>query len=93
MERMNGGGLVDVGGGHRVLIARIIAVADPTQPGLQGRIEEARRAGRLLDLTAGRPVRSVLVMDNHELILASLRPKTVAGRIERNMLHEVVISL
>ncbi len=93
MERMDGSGVVDVGRGHRVLIARIIAIADPTRPGLCERLEAVRRTGRLLDLTAGRPARSVLVMDNHEIILASLRPKTVAARIERNMLCEVVLTL
>jgi len=86
-------GLVDVGSANFVLIARVIAITDAKLACLQEQVAEARLKGHLLDLTCGRPARSVLVTDGNCLILSSLRAKTLASRLEQRMLSQVVLEL
>ena len=90
---MSCGGLVDVGGGNHILISRIIAVADTEQDSIAGKIEESEESNKLYDLTGSRTTRSAVILDDQSLILTSLTPKTVATRISKQILQEVVLEI
>lgn len=87
-----GSGIVEVGSGHRVLIARVLAVVDPAGSGFR-QAEQLHPARRCWDLTNGRPTRSLLLLDNGDLVATALRARTLAARIERRMLREIVVAL
>jgi regulator of extracellular matrix RemA (YlzA/DUF370 family) len=44
-------------------------------------IQEARSQGQIIDATYGRKTKAVLVLDNGYLLLASIQPDTIAGRL------------
>lgn len=79
-------GLVHIGNGNYVVIARVIAVADARQQQIEEHIAEARRHGIAVDLCAEKPTRSVLFIDRNQLVLSSIRAETLASRLERHML-------
>ena len=45
-------------------------------------IQDARDNGKLVDATYGRKTRAVIIMDSEHVILSSVQPETVAGRLE-----------
>jgi hypothetical protein len=45
-------------------------------------IQDARDAGRIIDGTCGHKTRAVLILDSDHVMLSSLMPETVAGRLE-----------
>ena len=54
-----------------------------TQMRLQ-HIQDARDNGKLVDATYGRKTRAVIIMDSEHVILSSVQPETVAGRLEED---------
>ncbi len=74
--------LLNVGYGNMASVARIIAVVSPDSAPVKRMVQDARDAARVVDGTAGRRTRAVLVMDNGFLVLSSLMPETLASRIQ-----------
>ena len=74
--------LVNVGFGNMAAQERIVSVIAPDSAPVKRMIQEARDASRVIDATAGRRTRAVLVMDNGFIVLSALQPETIAGRIQ-----------
>ena len=74
--------LVNVGFGNMAAQERIVSVIAPDSAPVKRMIQEARDASRVIDATAGRRTRAVLVMDNGFIGLSALQPETIAGRIQ-----------
>jgi len=72
---------VNIGFGNIVLTNRIVAVISPESAPVKRVIQEAREEKRLLDATYGRRTRAVIVTDSGHVILSSIQPETIAGRI------------
>ena len=72
--------VVSIGFGSIVMTKRIIAILQPETAPIKRIINEARTAGRLLDVTYGRRTRSVLVMDNGTIITSAVTPETIVLR-------------
>ena len=73
--------LVNIGYGNMASVSRIIAVVSPESAPVKRLVQDARDAGKLVDGTAGRRTRCVIVADNGFVILSSLMPETIAGRM------------
>lgn len=73
--------LLNIGFGNMVSMERIIAVVSPDSAPIKRIIQEVRDRGMLIDASFGRSTKSVLVMDNGNLILSSLDPDTISERI------------
>lgn len=73
-------GPVTVGFGGVVAAQRIVAVANPESAPIRRAMRRAQEEGRLIDLTFGRRVRSVLFMDSGHVVRIALRPKTLLAR-------------
>lgn len=74
--------LLNVGFGNTVASERIIAVIAPDSAPVKRLIQDARDASRLIDATAGRRTRAVLVMDDKHVVLSAIQPETIAGRLQ-----------
>lgn len=74
--------LLNVGFGNTVAAERIIAVIAPDSAPVKRLIQDARDASRLIDATAGRRTRAVLVMDDSHVVLSAIQPETIAGRLQ-----------
>ena len=74
--------LLNIGFGNLVAAGRIIAVVSPDSAPVKRLMQEARDEGRLVDGTAGRRTRAVLMMDDSHVVLSALQPETIAGRLQ-----------
>ena len=75
--------IIHLGFGNAVMASRIISIVSPKSLPMKRLREEARNAGKLIDATAGRQTRSILVMDSGHIVLSSVQPLTLIKRIEK----------
>lgn len=73
---------INIGFGNIVSSNRLIAVVSPESAPIKRIIQDARDNGKLIDATYGRRTRAVIIMDSEHVILSSVQPETVAGRLE-----------
>lgn len=78
--------LLHVGFGANVVAQRIVAICDPDSAPLKRMVRRARGEGSIIDVTYGRKVKTVIVMDTGHIVLAALQPETIAGRLQRESL-------
>ena len=74
--------LISIGFGSTVCAERILAVIAPESAPIKRLIQEARERGMLIDASFGRKTKSVLLMDTDHVILASVSPEILSGRME-----------
>ena len=74
--------LLNVGFGNMVSAGRIVAVIAPDSAPVKRMVQEARDDGHLIDATAGRRTRAVLMMDTGHVVLSAVQPETIAGRMQ-----------
>ncbi len=72
---------VNIGFGNVVMAGRIISIISPESAPIKRIIQEARDKGILIDATYGRRTRAVIFTDSDHVILSSLQPETIAGRM------------
>ena len=60
----------------------IIAVVSPDSAPVKRMVQKARELGTAIDATQGRKTKSVLVMENSQLVLSALLPETIAQRAQ-----------
>ena len=73
---------INIGFGNIVSSDRLIAVVSPQSAPIKRIVQDARDNGKLIDATYGRRTRAVIIMDSEHVILSSVQPETVAGRLE-----------
>jgi regulator of extracellular matrix RemA (YlzA/DUF370 family) len=73
--------LVNVGYGNAVMLNRIVAIVTPYSAPVRRLKDEARNSGKLIDATAGRQTRSVIVTDSDHVILSSILSQTLISRL------------
>lgn len=71
---------IHIGFGNIVNTDKIIAVVSPESAPVRRLIQHARETDNAVDATQGRKTKSVLVMENSQLILSALLPETIAAR-------------
>jgi len=74
--------LLNVGFGNMVAAGRIVAVIAPDSAPVKRLVQEARDGGHLIDATAGRRTRAVLMMDTGHVVLSAVQPETIGGRLQ-----------
>ena len=74
--------LINIGFGSFVSSRQLVAVVSPESAPIKRTIQEARDEGRLIDATYGRRTRAVLLTDSDHVILSSILPDTIAGRLD-----------
>ena len=74
--------LIHVGFGNIVNTAKIIAIVSPDSAPIKRLVQSARESGMAIDATQGRKTKSVLVMENSQVVLSALLPETIAGRAQ-----------
>lgn len=78
--------LLHVGFRANVVAQRILAICDPDSAPLKRMVRRAREEGSVIDVTYGRRVKTVIVLDTGHVVLAALQPETIAGRFQRESL-------
>ncbi len=74
--------LIHIGFGNIVNTSKIIAIVSPESAPIKRLVQNAKEKGMAIDATQGRKTKSVLVMENNQLVLSALLPETIAGRVQ-----------
>lgn len=74
--------LVNIGFGNMVASSRIITVASPDSAPIKRLVQDAKDAGRVIDVSCGRRTRSVIITDSEHVLLCAITPESIAGRLE-----------
>ena len=65
---------------------KIIAIINPDSAPIKRMIQNAKDAGTAIDATQGRRTKSVIVMENSELVLSALQPETLTSRFHNTVI-------
>ena len=74
--------LIHIGFGNIVNTAKIVAIVSPDSAPIKRMVQRAKEEGTAIDATQGRRTKSVLVMENGQVVLSALLPETIAGRAQ-----------
>lgn len=74
--------LIHIGFGNMVNTEKIIAIVSPDAAPIKRMVQKAKENGTAIDATQGRKTKSVLVMENSQVVLSALLPETIAGRAQ-----------
>lgn len=80
--------LIHIGFGNIVNTEKIIAIVSPESAPIKRMVQKAKESGMAIDATQGRKTKSVLVMENSQVVLSALLPETIAGRAQNGLSTE-----
>ena len=72
---------VNIGFGNVVNISKIVSVVSPESAPIKRFVQDAKEAGRVIDVSCGRRTRAVIFTDSDHVILSALKAETVASRL------------
>ena len=74
------GKLINIGFGNVINSDKVIAVVNPDSAPMKRMIQNAKDNGTIIDATQGRRTKSVVIMENGQLVLSALQPETLTNR-------------
>ena len=74
--------LINVGFGNMVNAARVVCVVSPESAPIKRIVQQAKDAGKLIDVTQGRKTASVIFTDSEHIILSYLKADKLMQRFE-----------
>lgn len=75
------GKFISVGYGNVVNIDKVVGIISPEAAPVKRLVQGAKDAGTALDATCGRKTKSVLALENGQVMLSALLPETIASRV------------
>ncbi len=72
---------ISIGYGNVVAADRVVALVSPDSAPVKRLVQDARGAGRVIDVTCGRRTRAVIVTDSEHVILSAVQPETISWRL------------
>ncbi len=73
---------INVGFGNMVASSRVVSLVSPDSAPIKRLIQDARDAGRVIDVTCGRRTRAVIITDSELVILSAIQAETIANRLD-----------
>ena len=73
---------MNIGFDNMVSGDKIVAIVSPESAPVRRLVQEAKEAGRVVDVTHGRKTRAVVVTDSQYILLSAIQPETLTGRLE-----------
>ena len=72
---------ISIGFGNMVSAGRVVTLVSADSAPIKRLIQDAREAGRVIDVTCGRRTRSVIITDSDHVILSAIQPETISNRL------------
>ena len=82
------GKLINIGFGNVVNSGKIIAIINPDSAPIKRMIQSAKDMGVAVDATQGRRTKSVIIMENNQLVLSALQPETLKSRFHNTVMSK-----
>ncbi|SEI40547.1 hypothetical protein SAMN02910453_0178 [Lachnospiraceae bacterium A10] len=79
---------INIGFGNMVNSTKILAMISSDSAPAKRMIQKAKEEEQLIDATQGRRTRTVLVMENGQVVLSALVPETIALRTKEGITVE-----
>ena len=76
---------INVGYGNMIAVERIVTLTSPDSAPIKRLVQDAKDAGRVIDVSCGRKTRTVIITDSDHVILSALQVEKVASRLEENI--------
>ena len=73
---------INIGFGNMVCADRVVAIVSPDSAPIKRLIQDAREAGRVIDVSCGRRTRAVIITDSDHVILSSVQSETISNRLD-----------
>ena len=73
---------ISIGYGNIVATERIVTLVTPDSAPINRMIQDAKDAGRVIDVSCGKKTKSVIITDSEHIILSAVKTETIAGRLE-----------
>ena len=73
--------LIDAGFGNYINCDRLISIVSPESLPVRRLIQDAKNAGRLIDISCGKKTKSVIITDSDHIICSAEEPETVIKSI------------
>ena len=74
--------LFDAGFGNYINADRIISIVSPDSLPVRRLIQDAKNAGRMIDVSCGKKTKSVLITDSDHIICSAEEPESIIKAIE-----------
>ena len=74
--------LINVGFGNMVCAEKIVAIVGADSAPIKRLLRAGEDNGMLINATYGRRTRAVIIAESGHIILSSVQPETIVGRIE-----------
>ena len=75
---------INIGFGNMVASDRVITIVSPDSAPIKRLIQDAKDAGRVIDVSCGRRTRAVIITDSEHVILSAIQAETIANRLDSN---------
>ncbi len=73
---------INIGFGNMVAAERIVTIVSPDSAPIKRLVQDAKDAGRVIDVSCGRRTRAVIITDSEHVILSAIQSETVANRVD-----------
>lgn len=73
---------ISIGYGNMVATERIVTLVTPDSAPIKRMIQDAKDAGRVIDVSCGKKTKSVIITDSEHIILSAVKTETIASRLE-----------
>lgn len=74
--------LIHLGGGNYVNASRLVAVVSPDSLPVRRLVQDAKNAGRVIDVSGSKKTRSVLITDSEHIICCAVETAALQEQIQ-----------
>ena len=79
---------INIGFGNMVAADKVVTIVSPDSAPIKRLIQDAKDAGRVIDVSCGRRTRSVIVTDSEHVILSAIQAETIANRLDSDVVED-----
>ena len=73
---------INIGFGNMVASDRVVTIVSPDSAPIKRLMQDAKDAGRVIDVSCGRKTRSVIITDSEHVILSAIKAEAIANRLD-----------
>ena len=81
---------INIGFGNMVAADKVVTIVSPDSAPIKRLVQDAKDAGRVIDVSCGRRTRAVIVTDSEHVILSAIQAETIANRLDSDMVEDEV---
>ena len=76
---------INIGFGNMVASDRVVTIVSPDSAPIKRLIQDAKDAGRVIDVSCGRRTRAVIITDSEHVLLSAIQAETIANRLDSDI--------